>query len=72
MNMHSPKPVASASLSNTIDGLDELRALLEAINMMASDLEAYQANALSRVAIVGQEMVDRLKERLESDAAMSC
>lgn len=66
MNIHNP--VTHAPVSDAIDSLDELHALLEAIHMMASDLEMNQANAFSRVAIIGQGMVDDIKEGLRPTA----
>ncbi|TCK27973.1 hypothetical protein EV667_1969 [Ancylobacter aquaticus] len=69
MNVHSP--VMPASISDTIDRLDELSALLEAIHMMAADLEARQANALQRVVVLGQGMVDNVKEGLRPGSSAS-
>ncbi|TCK28543.1 hypothetical protein EV667_2550 [Ancylobacter aquaticus] len=66
MNVHSP--ITPTSVSDTIDRLDELSALLEAIHMMAADLESNQANALQRVVVVGQGMVEGIKDALRPDA----
>lgn len=64
MNVHSPVTPVSVSVSDAIDRLDELHALLEATHMMASALEMNQANALQRVVVLGQRMIDDIKEGL--------
>lgn len=56
------------SISDAIDRLDELHALLEAMHMMASALEMEQANALQRVVVLGQGMIAGIKEGLRPDA----
>lgn len=62
MNVHSP--IDPITVSDAIDRLDELRAVLEAMHMMAAALEAHQANAFSRMAIISQGMIDNIQEGL--------
>lgn len=62
MNVH--KPIMPMAVSAALDGLDELSALLEAIHMMAADLEENQTRALQRVVALGQCLIENIQEGL--------